>query len=37
LGQLTQFELLNTIANSNLDRDQFEFNIPDGTEVIADE
>ena len=37
LGQLTQFELLNSIANSNLDSDQFAFKIPDGTEVIADE
>jgi outer membrane lipoprotein carrier protein len=37
LGQLTQFELLNAAVNSDLDSNQFEFEIPDGTEVIADE
>mgnify|MGYP006248939197 CR=1 FL=1 len=37
LGQLTQFELLNAAVNSDIDSNQFEFNIPDGTEVIADE
>ena len=37
LGQLTQFELLNAAVNSDLDSNQFEFKIPDGTEIIADE
>lgn len=37
LGQLTQFKLLNAAVNSDLDSNQFEFEIPDGTEVIADE
>lgn len=37
LGQLTQFKLLNVIANTKMAAAQFEFEIPAGTEVISNE
>lgn len=37
LGQLTQFKLLNVIANTKMAATQFEFEIPAGTEVISNE
>lgn len=37
LGQLTQFKLLNVIANAKMAAAQFEFEIPAGTEVISNE
>lgn len=37
LGQVTEFKLLDVSVNAKIKAEQFEFHIPNGTEVIADE